>query len=231
MKNVSLFVVLLAGAALAQQISKIDTRVPPEVQDLIHQAINGTEKTTIIGFDGIKVRMGFDSSTRISDVKAGAPIRYYWLSIDSLMKANDTTPVSSLVAALIGQYQVPLLIKGRIICFLDIVKDKTFGEKWHMRGESSGGLCAREWQKVTKTWPKSAGFNPVLVEAPFLGGKRFFHIPEKGDHNLTYLRCNKNDTFAIVTDSLYSNLTESKDACKSLEKEVRTGPSDGGLLK
>jgi hypothetical protein len=230
MKNVRLLVVLLAGAALAQQVSKIDAGVPQAVQDLIHQAINGTEKTSIIGFDRIKVRMGFDSSTRISDVKAGAPIRCYWLSQDSLMKAHDHTPVSALVVALIGQYEVPLLAKGRIICFLDIVKDKTFGEKWHLRGESSGGLYAREWQKVIKTWPKSAGFNPVLVEAPFLG-KRFFHIPEKGDDNLTCLQGTANDTGEIMTDSLYSNLTQSKDTYKSLEREVHNSRSYGGLLK
>jgi hypothetical protein len=222
MKKMLFVIAILTSSIFAQGGSKLDTQVPQEVRDLIHNAINGTENSSLSDFNEWKVRMGFDSSTRVSDLKAGEPIKYYWLIGDSIARATEKTPISALVVPIIGQYDVPLLVNGKIVAFLIYMKNKTSGYKWELAGKSSGGRFAKEWEKVIKKWPKSSGYNPIIVQVLAVGQKRFFHIPERGEYNLTYLPLQhyESDSFAIETDSLYSTLTESKDTYKSLKMEL-----------
>ncbi len=229
MKKTVLIFLLFASLALAEQ-------VPKEVQDLIHNAFTGTEKTTLTDFNEWKVRMGFDSSTKISDILPGNPIKKYWIVKDSILNANENTPMSKLMNPIIGEYEVPLFLKknkDKIIAFLILMKNKNFEGKWHVAGESAGGRLATEWQRVIKKWPQSSGYNPAIIEVPGLGFKRFLHVPEKGEDNLTYLPLQKyeNDSFAILPDSSYSTLTDRKESYKSIRKEFEASRLNGGHSK
>lgn len=218
MGKIPLLVVVLASLVFAQ-LNTSNTPVPQEVTDLIHKALSDSEPHFRHDFNNSKLMMGFDSLTKISDIRAGDPIRYCWILKDSLRKANENTPVSALLTSIIGEYEVPLLLKGKVIAFLLIEQDQKKGEKWQVTGECWGGRLAGEWQKVIRQWPISRGFTPVLVEISSIGGKLFFYVPQKGDYNLTSIELGTSK-YSNITDSSYSNLTESKNTYKLVQREL-----------
>jgi hypothetical protein len=205
-KNVLFLFALLAGMTVAQQKSGINTQVPPEVTQSVVDALKGNQGGAFYDFDHWKNKggLGFESATKLSDIKPGNPVRLYWLVRDTLTKSAKTVRVSSLVTQLTDEWDVPLLLNGKIVSFCEVVRNKTSGDQWQVAGLGNKTL-AKEWQKVITKWPRSAGFNPVFIET---GSRRFFHIPEISDTNLTYLRVvhHKNDPLEEATDSTYSSL-------------------------
>ena len=103
--------------------------------------------------------------------------------------------------------------------FCEVVKNQSSGWQWIIVGEGGWGghFLAREWQKVIKKWPSSAGYHPVFVET----GREhnFFYIPEKNDSNLTYLKLihRDNDSLEMTTDTSYSTLSNSRNLLKHLK--------------
>lgn len=219
MIRILLLVSMLTSNASAQQTSKIDNRVPPEVLQVVNSALKGGEHSFFSDFDILKVQFGFNKSTKLSDVKAGDPIRRYWLDPDSVKKNNETAPISSLITLYDNDWEVPLLVDGKIVTFCEVVKNQSSGWQWIIAGEGGWGghFLAREWQKVIKKWPSSAGYHPVFVET----GREhnFFYIPEKNDSNLTYLKLihRDNDSLEMTTDTSYSTLSNSRNLLKHLK--------------
>jgi len=210
--------------AFALQVSKIENRVPPEVQQVIDNALKGGPGSGFAGFDEDKTEFGFSKSTKLSDVKAGTPVRKYWLNPDSIKKLDEGVPVSALLENLTNEWLVPLSVKGKIINFCTIVKNETSKNQWIMggMGHDGGPFLARAWQKILKNWPNSAGYYPVFIETG--RPRNFFYIPEKDDSNLTYLRLVHidNDSLELATDTTFSTLTTSRSMLRYLKAPHKT---------
>ena len=150
--------IMLTSMAMAQNISEPAQNVPPEVQQIINDVING--KNAIDGV--IKTIPGIDSSTILSNLKAGIPIQKYMIRTDSLSKLSENAPISHLIMPL-PFWIVPLINKLTDSIFTDfeVVKNKNFNGQWHVRGISMGksGFWD-EWQKIINKWPRSNGYNP-----------------------------------------------------------------------
>lgn len=69
-------------------------KVPNEVEKIINEVLAGQH--TLVNFENIKVGMGFDSTTKLSDLKAGKPLMIYMIRGDSLEKIGENAPVSRI---------------------------------------------------------------------------------------------------------------------------------------
>lgn len=236
-------VIIATSSILAQQIFKVDNQVPPEVRKIIEESLAGSGRGFFSHFEQNKRSLGCDSTTRLSELKAGAPIIFYKIPIESLLKVDEKTPVSEIISkygidngkGAYGQYDVPLLLKGRIICFFYIWKSSpklpTAGQ-WKLVGHGGGNVAEEQhWQVITNKWPSSKGYNPILV---MITGPKFprgfVYVPEKGDYNLTPIRNPHfpSDSLTFATDSTFTMLSDSREVLRYLKS--LNGPTclDGG---
>jgi hypothetical protein len=220
---IALIAVFVTGISIAQvRVSpKIKPEeVPPEVQKIIDETMSG--KYGLSGFEGEKISMGFDSSTKLSDLKAGEPVPVYKLYYDSLLKNNETVPTSATIKR-IDVWEIPLLLKDKCITTFEVEKDPR-SHQWRW-GIFNGCLKGHydDWQKVREAWPKSAGYNPVIVHFAW---KKYFHVPEINDSNLTPLSRPSYDSLSMAIDTSYKVLVSSKTTLKYLKAHLparRTG--------
>ena len=229
---------LMFGLAHSQQKSALDTHVPEALKHYIQKMLCGGKGNCFADFENNKISIGFDSMTKLSDIKAGDPIKILWFRSKALKKKPSigpsflggprspfsfterelNSPVSSLVSSsmnpLRGMWFVPLFEKNKIINFAIIEKYDDWGAEWHCAGEMQIGrsTIAGLWQKVITRWPKSGGYNPVLIQ---IGEYSWIlHVPEKDDYNLTFLLYHHDtsaDSLNLMNDPSYSTLTKSKD--------------------
>lgn len=149
--------------------------VPPEVLDVVKEELSG--KNFLSSFDSSKKKsIGFKTSTKLSDVKAGVPIQILRINWKLLETAKDSSPVSSIVESPEAWF-VPLLENGEAITFLTITKKEG---KWKAIGLGPDGLCCG-WKKVMKYWPRTK-YHAKIIGA---GLEDYFNIIEEGDYNLT----------------------------------------------
>lgn len=194
--------------------------VPPEVQRIIEETMKG-KHGLLNNFDGNKISMGFDSSTKLSDLKAGEPVKVYKIFRTSLEKSDENIQISA-IARRIDVWEVPVLIKDTCVTTFEVEKG-VFNHRWGA-GVFNGrrkGQRYDEWQKVMEAWPKAKGYNPVIV---YYGAwKTFFHVPEKDDANLTPLMRQPYDVLSKKADTSYTVLMPSKIALQYLLPPRKNG--------
>ena len=192
-------------------------KVPNEVKKIINEVLAGQH--TLSNFESHKVGAGFDSTTKLSDLKAGKPFMIYMIRRDSLEKLGENTPVSR-IAQRMRAWGVPVYVNGTCVTSFQVImrrKDKKWGA-----GVFHG--CSDVWQKLFEAWPDSEGYNPVLV---YIGGfDMYFHIPEIDDYNLTPLYRYEYDS--RPADPSYKKLTHSRLTLKH-EKDLFSPRIKGGV--
>ena len=149
MKKALIMLILGVSAVLAE-------KVPVEVQQLIDSAMSG--KHPVMVHFNMNVP---HAAYKLSDLKAGEPIHFYWFFPDSVKKLGTNAPVSSIIKPL-DEWGVPLLLNGKPKILLEISKSRT-NPIWHIMGYGQGQI-ANGCNRVSQLWPESAGYHPFLSE-------------------------------------------------------------------
>lgn len=191
-------------------------KVPNEVEKIINEVLAGQH--TLSFFESSKVGLGFDSTTKLSDLKAGKPFMIYMIRGDSLEKLGENTPVSR-IAQRMRAWGVPVYVNGTCVTSFEVIMPRKY-KKW---GAGVFDGCSDVWQKLFEAWPDSEGYNPVLV---YIGFDRYFHIPEIDDYNLTPLYRYEYDS--RPADPSYKKLTHSRLTLK-YEKDHLSPRIKGGV--
>lgn len=208
-----LSIILLAGVALTQEVSKTYYQVPPEVRKVIKETMNG--QNLLVDFDEKKICLGFDHTTKLADLKAGEPIPTYYLHRDSVRKMDDNTPMSKILK-IPDMWTVPVLVNGKCFTTFEIWKTEK-NPQWHCYDFIGGHKGHYDnWQKVLEAWPESAGYHPVIVYLTMRN--KLFHVPEKGDFNLTYLLRTGYDLIHLPQDTSYKVLMSSDKVIRYAKK-------------
>lgn len=234
MRKILVMIIMATSSILA-----VDTQVPSEVQKVVDESLAGKGRGFFSHFEQNKRSLGCDSSTKLSELKAGAPIIIYRIPFESLVKIDDTTPVSEFInnygvddgKGANGEYDVPLLLKGKIISFFYIWKSNqksTTSREWKLAGHGGGNVAEEhQWQSIIDKWPKSKGYTPILliISGPWFP-RVFVYIPQEGDYNLTPIRNphHPDDSLAFATDSTFRELSDSRKVLqylKSLSGHIR----------
>jgi hypothetical protein len=223
-------IMLITGLALGLSTAQVKVpskfkqeEVPPGVQKVIDETMSGQH--AFYKFDRYKVNLGFDSSTRLSDLRAGKPFKIYNLIVDSLRtlddkKFDEKIPVSKMVDPL-EIWEVPVFLHGRCVRLFGVWKTKK-NPQWHM-GISTN--CYPGWQKVLEAWPDSAGYHPLMI---YLGSNpKFFHIPEKDDYKLTPLIRYSMDSLDQSADTSFRVLMPSNKVLEYVKKQLPPKRSGG----
>ena len=205
MKKILVLLLVIVEAVIASNI-------PTEVENAISQALSG--KWAFQNFDKNKLSFGFDSATQLSDIKPGDPFQIFTISQSTFEKAEDSTPVGSLVQS--GGWYVPLYVQGKLMQTVMLITKFGEQEKWSAGAFGLKNLV-ETWDQVKKGWPENDGYHPELVViAESYENNLCFHIPEKGPYNLTIL-----GQFYIGFEPLpninYSNLTPSSTTMRSIK--------------
>jgi hypothetical protein len=206
-------------AGNAAILSDMQQPVPPEVQKIIDETMSGGH---LLGnFEGDKVGWGFDSSTHLSDLKAGRPFPVYKVVLDSLKKFGENAPLDAITKR-IDVWEVPVLLKGKCVTTFEVAK----WPKTHKWGPGVFNGCTNVWQKVRNAWPDSMGYHPVKV---FLNPwKPLFHIPEQDDNNLTPIYRHVYDSLESAADTSYKILVPK---AKMLRYQMAHMPAPKGAAK
>jgi len=235
MKIKLLFLIFLTGSTLAQQSTGMDFKIPIEVSHVLNDALNGKIKSIFNHFDHYKIKMGFPTTAKLTDIKIGFPVNVFDIPDSSLSRIDENIPISILLKKYginysknSGHYEVPLLLNDSVIVNIKIWEaDSTAPNKtqWHVAGWGGGGAFEQRWQKVIQKWPRNKGFNPILI---LIHGKKhgigYIYIPEKGDYNLTRYRSidypvNLKEDFK---DSLYYKLSDSRTTLLDLKDSIQS---------
>jgi hypothetical protein len=201
-------IVLIITAGLAEE-------PPPEITAVAKEELKGEH--LFFSFESGKKYWGFKPSTKLSDVKVGAPVQILRINWKLLKSAADSASVSAITDTTDSWY-VPLMEEGEFVTFLTVAK--TDG-KWKAVGGGGTGFCCG-WKKVLKCWPMSKYHMKIIG----VGIHLYFNVIEKGDYNLTKFipfpcpdEIPHNKTYIKnnpVPD--YKKLTPSSDVIKSLRK-------------
>jgi hypothetical protein len=140
----------------------------------------------------VKCGLNIDTTLQLSEPEVGTPIQRYVLTMDALEKADENSPIKAIVIPSDCWY-VPIYAHGKTIYIMDI--SRNIRRHWQIEG--SGNVFTAKnstWDSIRTAWPESSRFNPIYIET--FSNHRFFHFPQKGDHNLL---CAK---FGFINDSL-----------------------------
>ena len=224
MRKIRLIILLIAAVAtgLVNAQMKVTPKikpeeVPPEVQKVIDETMSGQH--VFRSFDEKKERYRLDSTTKLSDLRAGRPFKAYNLIEDSIRalderKFDENIPVSAMVTPC-RIWVVPVFLNDRCVINFGVWKTKK-NPHWH---QGITRTCFPEWQKMIEAWPDSAGYHPIIIYGDFLF-PRFFHIPEKDDYNLTPLMRGTFDSFELSADTSFKVLMSSNKALKHVKKHL-----------
>ncbi len=215
MNKILMILILIVSPAIAET-------VPVEVHQFIDSAMSG--KVHSAGWGFIDYFLGLENGSKLSDLKAGDPIHVYRITADSVRKISADAPVMTYAKPMDVWY-VPMLLHGKHVGQLIVFKPRG-DPKWQIGGYGGGGI-SEAWEKVCKTWPKSSGYNPIYIEGPV--SYYFFHVPEKGDSNLTDLfwKSMKGGRRSS-TDTSYRILWSSRDVIKTIKKAIGPKRSNFG---
>jgi hypothetical protein len=209
MLKAMLFCILVVNLSMAKGISY---DVPQGVRDVVKETLSG--QGFLYGFDDDlgKQEIGFDSLTKLIDIRAGEPIPKYIIIINDTV--SETTSLSS-IAKQTSEWLVPLLEKNICVSILEIgLRDG----KWQtvgIGGHEEGAKCL---QRIRTAWPNDKF---IVVDIPAIQ-YNCFHIPRLGDNNLT--PTNKHFPFNVIgknEDTLYTSLTDVKMAIKKINNTIR----------
>jgi hypothetical protein len=150
---------------------------PSDVERVASEIMNGPLVRNAV--ERYATQLGIGPEAKFQDIVAGKPIPQYRLDISAIDEADEDPAVSGLLAEM-GVWMVPLLVDGKAVCFFWVVEESG---QWVYGGIGSSPI-AKEWQRVCEAWPQQSGYNPELVFVDRLSSY-YFHVPERGDHNLT----------------------------------------------
>ena len=193
------------------------SNVPTDVGQAISEALKG--KWVFQSFEVNKRIWGFDSSTKLSDIKAGDPFQLFSISQMDFEEAKDDIPVDSLLKP--GDWYAPLYVDGKLMQMVMLIGTH-FGEreKWSA-GIRSFGQLAKTWMQIKEVWPETKGYHPklVLISEP-MEHNLCLYIPEKGPHNLTIIG-NLYMKFTPITDGLsYKELAASEETFRGIKDRI-----------
>lgn len=122
---------------------------------------------------------GFTRDDALDRAYAGIPFKVYTITPSALShyKAGDT--VSSLLSPT-GMWYFPIMVNGDMRAVLTV--DQLHGA-WRAVAIGKASL-ARELEEVVRQWPRSRGYEPLLVMV-FQAQSYFFTVPQKDAYNLT----------------------------------------------
>lgn len=132
--------------------------------------------------------------------------------MDSFENLPDSVPVKLMIKP-VGRWQIPIRANCRYIYFVEVSNNHG---AWKPIGMEEAWSS---WQEVRAAWPESLGVNPILIK---YGQRNFIHFPQKGSHNLVYLRPNlANDRLADVSSKSYDRLDDSQIIFGQLKKVLK----------
>jgi len=126
-------------------------------------------------------QFGFDQADSFDAAVLGTPLLLHTITPSALKQYQSGAAVTSLLTPTTLWY-FPILIAGqsKAILVVDRLRDQ-----WQAVSLGYPGL-AREWDAISKQWPESQGYHPILI-AIFQAHQHVFTVPEKGADNLTLL--------------------------------------------
>lgn len=159
--------------------------------------------------------LGVSKNAKLSDIKIGTPIQPYIIDNKLLQSAVNLNSMRSLIKPGNGWY-IPIIENDIIVSFLSVAYYKPDSVVTVGGGSSA---FAKSWDVILKVWPKSSGYNPILVE---IGMNGFFFIPEKGDSNLTRIKPiddgKENALYYKDAFAYYAKLTSSNEVLSKLRQ-------------
>jgi len=120
---------------------------------------------------------GLSPGDNISEASLGTPFQLYTITPTKLLDAGDDTPVNSLITPT-GNWFFPVVLEGRYRSILTVTE---MDGEWEAVGIGKTPL-AEQLQEVGKQWPKSRGYDPVLIII-FQANSYFFTVPQVDDYN------------------------------------------------
>lgn len=225
--RITIFIVFIVVVSIGKENSVLriaDRPVPQEVLKIINETMTGQHKLS--NFELNKIALGFDKSVKLTDLKTGEPFEIYkiWTFYNNHL-TEDSVPVNNLVRRT-KTWRVPVLLNGKLITTFEVGR---FALDWP--GDFSKGVPTEfvwqagefdtinkghynEWKKVLDAWPKSRGYHPAAIKYQSM---TFFHIPEKGDFNLTPLDRSLKDSLTQAADTSFRDLMSSISVVKYLK--------------
>lgn len=121
---------------------------------------------------------GFSPADPIDRATPGIPFKVYTITPDALADYQAEDTVSSLLSPT-GMWYFPITIDGEMKCILTVAQ---VDGSWQAVGVGKAALAA-QLQEVVNQWPKSRGYDPVLIMV-FQAHAYFFAVPQVDDYNL-----------------------------------------------
>jgi hypothetical protein len=121
---------------------------------------------------------GFSPGDNISEAVLGNPFQLFAITPAKLLNAKDNAPVSTLISPT-GSWLFPVVLDGSSRALLTVTQMDGI---WEAVGIGKAPL-AEQLQEVGKQWPKSRGYDPVLIII-FQANSYFFAVPQVDDYNL-----------------------------------------------
>ncbi len=158
-----------------------------------------------------KANFGFPPAARLDQAVLGRPFKVYTITPPALAMYREGDTVNSLLSPT-GMWFFPITWNGEMRSILTVSR---VSGAWKAVAIGRSSL-AGELQKVTKMWPSSAGYDPLLVMV-FQTKEYFFSIPQVDNYNLNpfYFK-----TGSERKTANYSRLTKLPQVAKKLQAAV-----------
>ena len=159
------------------------------------------------------LQFGFDPTAPLDSATLGAPFLVHTITPAALKQYKSGTAVTDLITPTTLWY-FPVLVAGEAKAIL--VVDR-MNDRWEAVSLGYSNL-AGEWANVTRQWPESKGYHPVLI-AVFQAKQHLFTVPEKGAANLTPLASGQQAKVlksAGATGARYSTLDNADSVIQNL---------------
>lgn len=211
------FQIFLCIIILFSAVSMIAAQdVPPEV---IEASKKGLPLFLNKIPNGALEKFGFDNAVSLDQVRTGSPFKLFQITPAALSSYRIGDTVHSVISKT-QMWYFPIMIKDEIKAILVIDR---MDDQW--QAVSLGyAVIARELNKVIRKWPKSSGYNPLLISV-FQAKEFLFNVPEINAYNLTSLTSIKTGVETLKSDADYSSLNKLSDVIERLkpvvEKNIR----------
>jgi hypothetical protein len=158
--------------------------VPQEVVEKANEDVYMAFAFLPIGKETLK-EWGCSDGRVSACASLGKPFRLYRITPDAFSGYYKGNNVNSLVSSTDTWY-FPVIIKDTIRLVL-VASKQMLADGTSVvsvaRPPINGVDLAKELDRVVRQWPKSEGYDPMLIEA--MPGEYLFTVPKKGPHNLT----------------------------------------------
>lgn len=168
-----LFLTALSGKGIAQD-------APSEV---IHAAEDGLHHFLSLIPHGTMEDYGFNKGDSPDQACLGKPFKLYTITPDSLFKYKPEGSIYSIMSETTNWY-FPIVLENNTKTILVVAKANN---EWKAVTLGYAAL-GRELAKIRQMWPKSKGYNPLLIGI-FQAKEFMFTVPEKDAYNLTQITC------------------------------------------